>query len=275
MLGHIRARGWIVAAIFPLICAAPARAALPCDADLNEDGIVGVTDLLALLADWGMDPGGPPDLDDDGDVGVSDLLLLLAWWGPAVIDYGSPGENAEAQQIGLEMLGASGPLFVPQDVYDRIDRDLNLIRHVESGLATETHAPAWIPNQLIVKLADGAPEDEYVCLNEYYQVIDVDNLFGTWYVLTFAGKLNVVALAAIYAVAPEVEFAEPNGLIGGENFWVPTPLAAGVWRWDIDDGFMDCFDGCDCHRFYVLETDEGGNATLISYQELGPSYCNF
>jgi hypothetical protein len=54
--------------------------------DLNNDGIVSVPDLLALLAAWGpcAPPGGgscPADLNLDGSVGVGDLLLLLANWG--------------------------------------------------------------------------------------------------------------------------------------------------------------------------------------------------
>ena len=53
-----------------------------CAADLDEDGTVGLSDLLSLLAAWGTDPGGPPDFDGDGTVGISDLLVLLASWGP-------------------------------------------------------------------------------------------------------------------------------------------------------------------------------------------------
>ncbi|MCH8344475.1 MAG: VCBS repeat-containing protein [Planctomycetes bacterium] len=53
-----------------------------CQADLNNDGSVGILDLLALLAAWGSDPGGPPDFDGDGNVGILDLLALLADWGP-------------------------------------------------------------------------------------------------------------------------------------------------------------------------------------------------
>ncbi|MCH8342766.1 MAG: hypothetical protein IH983_02135 [Planctomycetes bacterium] len=53
-----------------------------CPGDLDGDGSVGILDLLALLAAWGSDPGGPPDFDDDGDVGILDLLTLLAAWGP-------------------------------------------------------------------------------------------------------------------------------------------------------------------------------------------------
>ena len=56
-----------------------------CPADLDGDGAVAVPDLLALLAAWGTDPGGPPDLDGDGAVAVPDLLALLASWGPCVI----------------------------------------------------------------------------------------------------------------------------------------------------------------------------------------------
>ena len=53
-----------------------------CEADLDDDGTVGLSDLLDLLAAWDSNPGGPPDFDDDGIVGLSDLLFLLANWGP-------------------------------------------------------------------------------------------------------------------------------------------------------------------------------------------------
>ena len=53
-----------------------------CPWDLDTDGTVAVPDLLALLAAWGTDPGGPPDFDGDGMVAVPDLMALLAKWGP-------------------------------------------------------------------------------------------------------------------------------------------------------------------------------------------------
>ncbi len=53
-----------------------------CPWDLDGDVSVGILDLLALLAVWGSDPGGPPDFDGDGNVGILDLLTLLANWGP-------------------------------------------------------------------------------------------------------------------------------------------------------------------------------------------------
>jgi len=57
-----------------------------CPADIDGDGVVGVTDFLVLLAEWGPCPDPPApcpsDLDGDGEVGVTDFLVLLAQWGP-------------------------------------------------------------------------------------------------------------------------------------------------------------------------------------------------
>jgi hypothetical protein len=54
--------------------------------DLDGDGVVGVTDFLALLGAWGpcpvpCPPSCPGDFDGDCNVGVTDFLILLAGWG--------------------------------------------------------------------------------------------------------------------------------------------------------------------------------------------------
>lgn len=53
----------------------------PCPADLDGDGLVGASDLAALLGSWGS-PGGTADLNGDGAVNASDLAGLLGGWGP-------------------------------------------------------------------------------------------------------------------------------------------------------------------------------------------------
>ena len=53
-----------------------------CPWDLDANDSVGVSDLLSLLASWGLCKGCPADFDGNGNVGVSDLLALLANWGP-------------------------------------------------------------------------------------------------------------------------------------------------------------------------------------------------
>ncbi|MHC4414320.1 MAG: alginate lyase family protein [Planctomycetota bacterium] len=52
-----------------------------CNADLDGDGLVGLPDLLALVAAWGTDPGGAPDFNRNGAVRIEDLLALLVRWG--------------------------------------------------------------------------------------------------------------------------------------------------------------------------------------------------
>ena len=49
--------------------------------DSNLDGTVNVTDLLKLLAAWGICPACPEDTNLDGTINVTDLLALLAGWG--------------------------------------------------------------------------------------------------------------------------------------------------------------------------------------------------
>jgi len=50
------------------------------EGDLNGDGVIGVDDLLQMLAAWGVCEGCVEDLDGDGVVGVDDLLLMLSLW---------------------------------------------------------------------------------------------------------------------------------------------------------------------------------------------------
>ncbi len=48
--------------------------------DLDGDCIVGASDLLILLGEWGQ-RDSPADLNGDGIVGAADLLILLVNWG--------------------------------------------------------------------------------------------------------------------------------------------------------------------------------------------------
>jgi len=268
----------VVAVALASVPAFEAIADRPCPPDTNCSGAVDVNDLLTVIAAWGSsDPIA--DIDDSGTVEVNDLLAVITTWGPCLFNFGPAFANAEAHQIGLEMLGAGGPLALPPATYTRIDRDLGLIRTAYPNLVGQTHTMAWAPTQFIAAIIQGMPVTEFGCLNTYYQVIDIDPLFSSggidYKVVTLAGKINIAGLCAIYTDLPEISFAEPNGLIGGENFWVPTDMGNGTWRWNIDDGFWDCFDGCDCHRYYIIDVDAAGVVTLISYQEIGQSWCKW
>jgi len=52
-----------------------------CISDLNNDSLVDITDLLQVIAQWGV-ANSPADINGDGIVDVSDLLILIGNWGP-------------------------------------------------------------------------------------------------------------------------------------------------------------------------------------------------
>ena len=51
-----------------------------CIADINNDGFVDVSDLLAVVGDWGQ-VGVSSDINGDGIVNVPDLLAVIDAWG--------------------------------------------------------------------------------------------------------------------------------------------------------------------------------------------------
>lgn len=83
----------LVAAVLVAISGEPAVAVDSCaPGDIDFDGVVGINDMLTMLAEWG--PCGnpvpcPADLDGDGAVGIQDFLGLLAAWGPTDVIGGT------------------------------------------------------------------------------------------------------------------------------------------------------------------------------------------
>jgi hypothetical protein len=51
-----------------------------CTEDVNDDGVVDVSDILEVVGAWG-DSGGPSDINEDGIVNVTDLLAVVDAWG--------------------------------------------------------------------------------------------------------------------------------------------------------------------------------------------------
>ena len=51
--------------------------------DIDQDGIVGITDFLFVIEHWGESDCSiyrKGDIDQDGDVGIVDLLIVLDAW---------------------------------------------------------------------------------------------------------------------------------------------------------------------------------------------------
>jgi hypothetical protein len=51
-----------------------------CPADVNGNGNVDISDLLAVIAAWGTN-NAAADINDDGTVNITDLLAVIAAWG--------------------------------------------------------------------------------------------------------------------------------------------------------------------------------------------------
>ena len=49
----------------------------PCAADVTGDGDVGVQDLVEVVLAWGTCTSCPADVDEDGVVGVNDLVEVM------------------------------------------------------------------------------------------------------------------------------------------------------------------------------------------------------
>ena len=54
----------------------------PCPADVYGDGMVDVSDLLAVIAAWGTPGVNVEDINDDGIVDIDDVFEVLVNWGP-------------------------------------------------------------------------------------------------------------------------------------------------------------------------------------------------
>jgi hypothetical protein len=53
-----------------------------CPADVaGGDGVVNITDLLFVIANWGGGAGNPADINGDSTVDIADLLSVIAAWG--------------------------------------------------------------------------------------------------------------------------------------------------------------------------------------------------
>lgn len=55
---------------------------IPCPSDVNDDDVVDIDDVFAILGAWGPCDDCPEDVNDDGAVDIDDLFAVLGEWGP-------------------------------------------------------------------------------------------------------------------------------------------------------------------------------------------------
>ncbi|MFH1745875.1 MAG: hypothetical protein ABIG44_02410 [Planctomycetota bacterium] len=238
--------------------------------DLDADGRVRFSDFELLATQMtGPDVPAGADLDGDADADLRDVAAFGPLYYANYFSYGPARDNLEAEMLAMKL---TGQMRAPDKEYERILLDLALIRAEYPELITVVDDMDYAPNQLLVGIGSSTPP-EYDELNAFYLLVD-EEVHTTWRVLTFCGNLNAEVLAGIYAGVPGVNWTDPNWLIGTDDI-ITIEVIGDTYRYNIDDGFWDCFDGCDCHREWVLDVDLAGNVILISYEEWGWSWCVF
>jgi len=267
-MGAVVIGGWASVAAAQTACTGPG--------DANADGIVDPMDSGFVLSRLGctVDSGDAgcdaADANGDGVVDPTDLGFVSARFGTAYFDYGAHRDNLEAEMLAMAV---SGQLRAPDDEYDRILGDLALIRTEFPELTAVVDDPDYVPDQLIVNVDDDGSIADYEALNEHLLVVD-EQVYSWGRVLTFCDNLNAFAAATEYAALAEVNWAEPNFLIGIDDYFTVVP-DGDTYHYSIDDGFWDCFDGCDCHHYWEIDVAGDGTVTLVSYSEAGAPWCEF
>ncbi len=121
-----------------------------CPWDLDSNSDVGFTDLLALLAAWGPNPGHPADFDGDGLVGINDFLAVLANWGSCLTmlqmqlqTIRSAIELYNAQNPATAYDAATGTISFWDPLVQGNYLESEPENHLQNNSTVVSSAPAW------------------------------------------------------------------------------------------------------------------------------------
>lgn len=167
----------------------------------------------------------------------------------------------------------SGELRAPDEVYDRVVRDLQLIRDRYPVLSAVVDGPDFVPENLLLRLDPEKPWTGYEEMNAFYQVVNVrpSTIIPEIHRLTFCDGLNARVLELIYESLHEVLYAGPNWWTGFPDRISVEELGE-TYRYTFWDGY-NCFDGCGCFRTWEIDVEYDGALTLVSYSEDDNSSC--
>ncbi len=270
---------WLVRLI-PCVLIVPGRAPgqeywySDCDLDLED---------VALLQNCfaGSQTGLPSaacralDVNNNDRVEWKDFLSVVqALSGPGTpFDYSpSPLPNAEAEQLALEI---EETLKTDPAIYDRIDRDLRLIReqfseecHDDECLPTIHHDPRISMTALSVSVVGDALPDAFVAVNCFFRakaMLVVDSGGKRWYTVILPAPVNTIRLSEWYRSLPGVHEAYPGAWIGGSTRVAVTrePLARSRFRYTISRGSGDCMAGCLHETTWQFVVTASGNVRLL------------
>ncbi len=246
----------------------------PGDADVNH--VVDLSDFAVLwecltgpvnaLPNGVCDPQAASafDTDGDNDVDLRDYARFATSFLREYFDYGPHREDPEAERFAMQL---SGELRAPDEVYERVHRDLAAIRQLYPELQGVTDFQEFVGDYLFVRLVSNNDRDMYDALNDYFLVTSdrefeiVPGLHG----LRLCDNINAPVLAARYEELDEVQYAHPDfpaciDCCGSQIYVTESGLYhryTFYYAYDTDE----CFG---CWRARVLDTDEAGTVTQVN-----------
>jgi hypothetical protein len=178
-----------------------------------------------------------------------------------------PDENLERLALRL-----SSTLYADRATYDRLVRDVSLIRARAPALKSITYIASKDVRVLNVYFNASAfwrarahLYRDWNCLNGFLGAEVVFHPEFDYAELTFAGLYNPDIIAEAYRLLPGVKMTEFSGLIGdSSNIFVSREPSA--WHYVFDRAGGDCPSGCTEHELhYFALTPEGRVQTTATW----------
>ena len=260
-----------------LMPAASAQCIGPGDADGNH--VVDLSDFAVLwecltgpanaLPNGVCDPQAASafDTDGDNDVDLRDYSRFANAFLTEYFDYGPHREDPEAERFAIQL---SGELRAPDEMYERVHRDLALVRQLYSDLQGVSDTPEYVGDHLLVRLVSANNRGMFDTLNAFFLVTYDYQYHGDpgLHLLRFCDDLNAPALALNYEDLDEVQHAEPD--------WVYCTYGCGPSNIDVSQSvthYRYTFNYVSqnpanpsesCWRTRILETDDSGQVLQMS-----------
>ena len=195
------------------------------------------------------------------------------------IPSGCPPALASASELAatpradtnLELLAiAKSPLklIADQAIYDRLVRDVRLIRAERPSLANVSFWPRRqdgkrlglrVPTSIVDQIEKGEYHG-WDCLNAAYGLENIETFqrISREYVsVTLKGIYNMDLIAAEYAQLPEVISVETT-VVGGDGPTICLSMGPDVWQYAFDEASGDCPAGCTEHHYWLFSTSAAG-----------------
>jgi hypothetical protein len=249
----------------------------PGDADANQ--IVDLSDFATLsgclngpgaaLSNGVCEPQAASvfDTDDDGDIDLRDYSRFATAFMMEYFNYGPHRENPEAERLAIQL---SGELRAPDEVYERVLRDLALLRELYSDLQGASDTREYVGDELLVHLVSPNNRGMFDTLNAYFLIVsDYEyHIVPGLHLLQFCDNLNAPVLVAEYEALDEVQNAEPDWVdctFGCARSQIEVSRSMTNYRYTFNYDAQNPADpNSACWRVRVLETDGVGQVLQVS-----------